>query len=109
MAEGGVDLAALELEELAGPAVAYPFVAGVRARGRPVEGLGVGGASVEEGFDLVGFRVGQVEAEGPLLRILVEAEGEALFVAVAETHDAADWFAALGGRVGRVVGGEGGH
>lgn len=109
LAEGHVDFAALEIKHFAGPAGADPLVRrGGVGRG-PIEAGVVGGAGVEEGFDDVGVVVRYVEAEAPLFRVLVEAVGQALLVAVTELDRADCRLTGFVGRVGRVVAGEGGH
>ena len=109
LAEGYVDLAALELVQLPIPARANPLQ-GAGTTGRsPLKTRSISSAGVKEGFDDVRFVVGYVERQAPLLWILVQPVGQALFVAVTELDRANLGFAALVGGVNRVVGGEGSH
>ena len=109
LAEGDVDAAAEEFVHFAAPARANPLVGGVRIGWGPVKAGGVGGAGIEEGFDHVGVLVGYVKSQRPLFWVLVEAEQDALLVAIAEAGYSRFWLAPFGGGVSRLVAGEGGH
>lgn len=108
LAEGGADGGPERLVDGFLPFRANPLVAGGGVGWGPVERFDAC-ASIEEGFDFVGFVFGEVELQRPFLGVGVEAEGNALLVAVRCAKRAGARVAGFAGAVKRLVGGKGGH